>query len=265
VGLSREGGVSDDPFLSVVIPVFEGEHVVRATIEAVQAHAARRGWPIEIVVGYARGNDRTGEILDEACSDYDNVSIVDTTDHFGKGGAVRGAMARTRGSVRCFIDADSGVSFDQVDRALELLAGYDIVIGSRYVPGGSPGRRSLGRIMLSRGGNLLMRAFLRLPFADTRAPLKVYRGEVADCLFPMLRLEGFGFDTELLFLARKLDLRVLEFPVRWESGDETTVKIHRDAVRSLLELLEIKWHWVRGGYDVRGSPEKRSDQSRRTA
>lgn len=257
--------MSDDPFLSVVIPVFEGEHVVRATIEAVQAHAALRGWPIEIVVGYARGNDRTGEILDEACSDFDNVSMVDTTDHFGKGGAVRGAMARTRGSVRCFIDADSGVSFDQVDRALELIADYDIVIGSRYVPGGSPGRRSLGRIMLSRGGNLLMRTFLRLPFADTRAPLKVYRGDVADRLFPMLRLDGFGFDTELLFLARKLDLRVLEFPVRWESGDETTVRIHLDAVRSLLELLEIKWQWVRGGYDVHASHEKRSDPSRPTA
>jgi glycosyltransferase involved in cell wall biosynthesis len=228
--------VSDDPFLSVVIPVFEGEHVVRATIEAVQAHAALRRWPIEIVVGYARGNDRTCEILDEACSDYENVSMVDTTDHFGKGGAVRGAMGRTRGSVRCFVDADSGVPFDQVDRALELVADYDIVIGSRYVPGGSPGRRS-------RGGNLL-------------------RGDVTDRLFPMLRLDGFGIDTELLFLARKLDLRVLEFPVRWESGDETTVKIHHDAVRSLLELLEIKWHWVRGGYDVHASPEKRSDPSR---
>ena len=77
--------MSDDPFLSVVIPVFEGENVVRATIYAVKSHAALRRWPIEIVVGFARGNDRTGEILDEAFSDYDNVSIVDTTDHFGKG------------------------------------------------------------------------------------------------------------------------------------------------------------------------------------
>lgn len=257
--------MNEQPFLSVVIPVFEGERVVRSTIDAVEAHATLRGWPIEIVVGYTRGVDRTGEILDQACRDYPNVSVVDTTEHFGKGGAVRGAMARTTGRVRCFIDADSGVSFDQIDRALELVAEYDIVMGSRYIPGGSAGRRSFGRVVMSRGGNLLMRVFLGLPFADTRAPLKVYRGDVADRLFPMLRLDGFGFDTELLFLAGKLGFRVLEVPVRWESGGETTVRIRRDAVRSVLELFQIKWHWIRGSYPVSASSKGRSDASQRAA
>lgn len=237
-----------EPFLSVVIPVFEGERVIRRTIDAVEEHAARRGWSIEIVVGFSRGRDQTTEILRQACADYENLTVVDTTAHHGKGGAVKGAMARTRGKVRCFIDADNGASFDQIDAALELLDGDDIAIGSRYIPRGSAGKRTISRTILSRGGNLLIRLLLGLRYSDTRAPLKVYRGAVADRLFPALRLSGFGFDSELLFLAEKLGYRIVEFPVRWESGGETTVRVRRDAVRSIAELLQVRWFWWRGRY-----------------
>ena len=239
----------DRPFLSIVIPVYEGERVIRRTIDSVQDHAAKLGWPIEIVVGFSRGRDRTADVLSGVCRDWANVAVVDTTEHFGKGGAVRLAMGRTSGRFRCFVDADAGVSFDQVERALELVDDYDIVVGSRYMVGGSAGRRSPGRIVLSRGGNLLMRLFLGLRFADTRAPLKVYRGEVADRLFPALRLDGFGFDTELLFVAGRLGYRIAEFPVRWTPGETSSVRIPRDAVRSIVELLRIRWYWLSGVYD----------------
>lgn len=243
----------DQPFLSVVIPVFEGEDVIPGTIEAVKAHAAERGWPIEIVVGFSEGRDGTRRVLEELTREHSELSIVDTTAHFGKGGAVRGAMARTNGRARCFIDADNGASFDQVDRGLELLAEHDIAVGSRYIEGGSAARRTLARALLSRGGNLLMRVVLGLRGTDTRAPLKVYRGDVADRLFPLLRLSGFGFDSELLFLARKLGYRTVEFPVHWESGDRTSVKLPRDAIRSIVELFQIRWNWLAGTYGRRGS------------
>jgi dolichyl-phosphate beta-glucosyltransferase len=253
--------VSEGPFLSVVIPAFEGERVIRQTIDAVQRHAAKRGWAIEIVVGFSRGRDRTEEVLAAARSDYSNMTVVDTTAEFGKGGAVRGAMAATRGRVRCFIDADGGVSFDQIDGALELLKQYDIAVGSRYMPGGSAGRRPLARVVLSRGGNLLMRLVLGLRSTDTRAPLKVYRGAVADRLFPALRLNGFGFDSEFLFLAGKLGYRIVEFPVEWKSGESSSVRVRRDAVRSIFELFEIRWWWLSGHYAALGT--RTSQQLRR--
>lgn len=240
--------MSERPFLSVVIPVFEGESVIRPTIDAVQEHARSRGWSVEIVVGYSRGSDRTHEVLEQARAAYGNVFVVDTTDAFGKGGAVREAMRRANGALRCFIDADNGASFDQIDTAIELVEGAAIVIGSRYTSGGSAGRRSLPRTLLSRGGNLLFRLLLGLRFADTRAPLKLYRGDVAARLFPALRLNGFGFDTELLFLAEKLGYRVVEFPVRWEAGPETTIRVPRDAVRSIAEIAQVRWNWLRGTY-----------------
>ncbi|HSK15291.1 MAG TPA: glycosyltransferase [Gaiellaceae bacterium] len=244
--------MADGPFLSVVIPVFEGEDIIRGTVEAVKAHASKRGWPIEIVVGFSEGRDGTRRVLAELAGEHSEMRIVDTTAQFGKGGAVRGAMAETRGRARCFIDADNGASFDQVDRGLELLEEHDIAVGSRYVEGGSAGRRTLGRSFLSRGGNLLIRVALGLRGTDTRAPLKVYRGDVADRLFPLLRLNGFGFDSELLFLARKLGYRTVEFPVRWESGERTSVRVPRDAIRSIAELFQIRWHWLVGSYGRRG-------------
>jgi dolichyl-phosphate beta-glucosyltransferase len=253
--------VSEAPFLSVVIPVFEGECVIRETIDAVQRHAAERGWAIEIVVGFSRGRDRTEDVLAAAGSDYPNMTVVDTTAQFGKGGAVRGAMAATGGRLRCFIDADSGVSFDQIDGALELLEQYDIAVGSRYMPGGSAGRRPLPRVVLSRGGNLLMRLVLGLRCTDTRAPLKVYRGAVADRIFPALRLDGFGFDSEFVFLAGKLGYRIVEFPVDWESGKSSSVRVPRDAVRSIFELFAIRWWWYSGRYAALGT--RTSQQGRR--
>jgi dolichyl-phosphate beta-glucosyltransferase len=242
--------VTPAPDISVVIPVFEGAGVIRGTIDAVQRHASSRGWTVEIVVGLSHGRDRTEEVLAQAQRDYANVSVLDTSASFGKGGAVRGGMLRATGAIRCFIDADNGVSFDQVDSALDLLGGSDVVIGSRYTTGGSAGRRTLPRIVLSRLGNVLFRVMLGLRFTDTRAPLKVFRGDVAERLFLASRLDGFGFDTEVLFLARKLGYRVVECPVTWQSGDASTVNVPRDAVRSVVELVQVRWHWLRGTYEA---------------
>jgi len=255
--------MTKSPFLSLVIPAFHAERVIRGTIDSVQEHAARRKWEIEIVVGFSRGRDATREVLELARRDYENVSVVDTPQH-GKGAAIRAAMAAASGRIRCFIDADNAAPFEQIDRALPLLDKYDMVIGSRYVAGGSAGDRSLPRVLLSRGGNLLFQLVLGLRFADTRAPLKVYRSETADRLFPALRLNGFGFDTELLFLAQRLGYRIVEFPVRWESGDESTVRVPRDAIRSLVELFQIRWHWWRGSYRE-ALHEASSEAARRTA
>jgi glycosyltransferase involved in cell wall biosynthesis len=237
--------------LTIVIPVFEGEHVVAETIDAVRAHATRRGWDVEILVGYSRGRDRTWEVLGSVTARCPDVRVIDTTARFGKGGAVRTLMLLGHGDVRCFIDADNGVSFDQIDAALALLEDCDLVIGSRYIAGGDPGRRSLVRTALSRGGSVLMRVFLGLRYADTRAPLKVFRGPVAVELFSKLRLDSFGFDSELLFLADRHGYRVRELPVRYEPFDETTVHVPAVALRSIMELVEIRWNWVLGRYGDR--------------
>jgi glycosyltransferase involved in cell wall biosynthesis len=239
---------SGQPFLSVVIPVYRGEKVIRQTIEAVERHASRRGWEIEIIVAVSESGDRTRELAEAAMATYSNVVVLDATAQFGKGGAVKSGMAVARGKICCFIDADNAVSFEQIDRALPRLGRYDIVIGSRYVTGGDPGRRSMARTAVSRGGNLLMQLVLGMPYADTRAPLKLFRKDVAKRLFAASRLRGFGFDSEILFLAGRFGYTVDELPVRWAPFEESTVDIRVEVVRSLWELLQIRWNWLRGRY-----------------
>lgn len=237
-----------EPFLSVVIPVYRGERVLRGTIDAVEAHAASRGWEIEVIVAASGGRDATWAVAQEAAETYPNVVVLNASAEFGKGGAIKAGMEVTRGRLCCFVDADNGVSFDQIDAMLPLLATYDVVIGSRYVAGGDAGRRSVARTVVSRGGNLLMKLVLGLGYADTRAPLKAYRRDVAKRLFAASRLRGFGFDTEILYLAGRLGYLVREVPVTWNAFEETTVDVRVEVFRSLFELLQIRWYALRGLY-----------------
>jgi dolichyl-phosphate beta-glucosyltransferase len=236
------------PFLTVVIPVYQGEKVIEDTVDAVQRHARLREWPVEIVLAASQSSDRTLELSREAAATFENVVLLDTTQQFGKGGAVKAGMIAARGEVCCFVDADNAVSFEQIDNAIPLLERYDIVIGSRYVPGGDPGRRSLSRTIVSRGGNVLMRLILGLPYADTRAPLKVFRTPVAKRLFSNSQLLGFGFDSEILFLAKRFGYSVYELPVSWQPFTESTVNVRVEVIRSIAELFQIRWNWLRRRY-----------------
>jgi dolichyl-phosphate beta-glucosyltransferase len=239
---------SQTPFLTVVIPVYQGEKVIETTVDAVRRHARVRGWPIEIVLAASQSSDRTLELARGAAATFENVVLLDTTEQLGKGEAVRAGISAARGEVCCFIDADNAVSFEQIDNAIPLLERYDIVIGSRYVSGGDPGRRSLSRTIVSRGGNVLMKLILGLPYADTRAPLKVFRGPVAKRLFLNSQLRGFGFDSEILFLAKRFGYSVHELPVSWQPFTESTVNVRVEVIRSIAELIQIRWNWLSGRY-----------------
>jgi dolichyl-phosphate beta-glucosyltransferase len=239
--------VSDAPSLSVVISAYGSASFIWSTLEAVTRHLAERDWDAEVLPVVDR-NELVAVLVDDFASKHPVVRPVFIDNAAGKGRAIQQGMAKARGEYRCFIDADNGVSFGQIDGAFELIDRYDIVIGSRYMEGGVHGKRTLSKTIMSRGGNLLFRLILGLDYTDTRAPMKLYRGSVADALFPKLRLRGFGFDTELLFLAKRLGFTVREYPVSWNAGDESTVNFRRDAIVSILELFQVRWYWLTGRY-----------------
>jgi dolichyl-phosphate beta-glucosyltransferase len=210
-------------------------------------HLRDWGWSGEVLPVVDR-NQPVAAIVDEVAERHTEVRPVPIDARLGKGGAIQRGMASATGEFRCFIDADNGVSFEQIDGAFELIDRYDIVIGSRYTEGGSHGKRPLAKTIMSRGGNLLFRLILGLDYTDTRAPMKLYREHVAEELFPRLRLPGFGFDTELLFLAKKFGYSVSEYPVSWEEGRTSSVSFRRDAILSILELFQVRWYWLTGSY-----------------
>lgn len=238
----------EQSYLSVAIAGWKAADFINATIEAIEAFEKKQGYGVEIVIVCMQAGDNTYELVQEKMKTNSNVKAIVLPDRVGKGKAIQLAMAEATGRYRCFIDADMGVSIDQVEGALALIDKYDVVIGSRYMKGGEHSRRSLARTIVSRGGNMMFWLVLGLHYTDTRAPMKLYRAEVAKMLFPKLQLPGFGFDTELLFLARKFGYSVAEYPVHWEATEESTVDIKDDAIRSILELFQVRWYWLRGYY-----------------
>jgi dolichyl-phosphate beta-glucosyltransferase len=239
--------MSKSPYLSVVISAYGSAMLIQSTLEAVTRHLDEKGWESEVLPVVDR-HEPVAALIGEFAGKHRGVRPILIDYPPGKGRAIQRGMAEARGENRCFIDADNGVSFEQIDGALRLIDRYDIVIGSRYMEGGRHGKRALSKTIMSRGGNLLFRLLLGLDYTDTRAPMKLYRGKVADDLFPRLRLAGFGFDTELLFLAKRLGYTVCEYPVTWEPGDESTVNFRRDAIVSILELFQVRWYWLMRRY-----------------
>jgi glycosyltransferase involved in cell wall biosynthesis len=177
------------------------------------------------------------------------IDLLSLGRNQGKGRALRSALARCSGDAVCFIDGDLPYSLDHLHVIDRELAENHIVIGSRVLAEGHGG--SMSRRFYGSAFNLLVRTTLGLPFRDTQAGLKGLRREVAEHLFGLQRIDGFGFDAELLFLARKFGYRVTEIPAWLSPTHSYTASLRRlvvDASRMLREVAEIRRNDLVGLY-----------------
>jgi len=237
-----------DKRLSVVIPAFREAERIAETVTQVRAELAPALDPgdLEVVVV----DDGSGDGTAEAAASADLV--VALAHNRGKGAAVRSGMLAASGRSRVFTDADLSYAPAQIVRVLEELeAGWDLVVGNRYhhqtnttVPT-STVRNIGGRLI-----NAATRVVLRHRFDDTQCGLKGFRSDVAEVLFSQSMVDGFAFDVELLMLADRYDLSVLEVPVELENSGRSTVRVARDASRLLLDLARIRVDMGRGRYEA---------------
>ena len=194
---------------------------------------------VEEAIGFSNGNP--------------NIRILRNPGNRGKGFSVRHGMLEARGEIVLFTDADLSTPIEEADKLLMALRerDYDAAIGSRGMD------RSLIEVHQSafreEAGNLfnrLVRRIAGLEFSDTQCGFKAFRRERTAIIFEQQRIESFGFDPEILFLAKRHGLRVAEIPVRWSHNSATKVNVIRDGIRMFLELLVIRWNSVRGLYPV---------------
>ena len=235
------------PYLSVVIPAFNEEGRIGATLQAVGARLDRAPYEFEIVVVNDGSRDRTAEAARAARPD---VRLLTNEINRGKGYTVRRGVAEARGQIILFSDADLSTPIEKIDNFLPRLeAGADIVIGSRALPESRIERRqNIVREMAGRTFNRLLRFLVSVPFRDTQCGFKAFGRAAARQVFARQRIEGWGFDAELMVIARRLGLRVEEVPVRWVNSPDSRLRIWRDAPRMLLDLLRIRWNDLRGRY-----------------
>jgi dolichyl-phosphate beta-glucosyltransferase len=178
---------------------------------------------------------------------------VENHSNRGKGYSVANGMMNSRGDVVVFSDADLSSPIEEMPKLLDALAaGADIAIGSRWLDAGLQTRRqSLHRQLFGRIFNLLLRVILGLKFKDTQCGFKAFTRRAVRKVVPLQRIERWGFDPELLFLARKFECRVEEVPVLWAHQGGSRLHPFVDGMHMFQEMMRIRWYDLTGRYDGR--------------
>lgn len=238
--------------LAVILPVWNEATVIVRSIEAVVVFS-RTHPEYDFTFVDDGSDDGTAAILTERLSAAadGNLSLIAHSTHRGKGLAVRSALASCDAECVCFIDGDLAYSLDQLILLESALESADIVIGNRFVDRASASNPPPLRQVLSQCFNRLVRSVLHLPHSDTQAGFKGFRAPVARHLFGLQRIEGLGFDAELLFLARKFGYTVAEMPV--QVGPEhryktSSRKLLRNSLLMLIDVLGVCWNDLAARY-----------------
>jgi dolichyl-phosphate beta-glucosyltransferase len=238
---------------SIVIPAYNESKRLPATLDRVLAYVRQQGWDAEVIVVNDGSRDNTAEIVRSMAQKNPALRLVDNLGNHGKGFSVRNGILNSRGDIVLFTDADLSAPIEEMPKLLQSLAsGADIAIGSRWLRAElQTQRQSLHRQLFGRVFNLFLRATLGLQFKDTQCGFKAFTRRAAQKILPLQRIERWGFDPEILFLARQFGFRVDEVPVRWGHDGGTRINPLLDGARMCQEMLRIRWYSITGKYDGR--------------
>jgi len=248
-------------FLSIVIPAYNEAKRLPRTLERVHAYLrdAVKRWQVEmddveVIVVDDGSTDGTSELAKTFSDRFPNFQVLRHSPNRGKGYAVKRGMLTARGRFRLFSDADLSTPIDEIDKMLPLLLSgeADIAIASRGLPQSQLlVRQTWYREMLGRLFNLVVQALATPGIWDTQCGFKLFRGDVAERLFKLQTLDGFAFDVEVLYLARKFRYRIAEVPVRWLNDPNTKVQTLKHGMQMLRDLLVIRLNDLKGRYAER--------------
>jgi len=235
---------------SIILPAYNESARIAATLDKILAHGTQRGWNLEVIVVNDGSTDGTAEIVRSYAAKHPALRLLENPGNRGKGYSVRNGMLHAKGDILLFSDADLSSPIEEADKLFAAIAkGADIAIGSRWVdPRLQIRRQPLHRRLFGRIFNLLLRGILGLQFKDTQCGFKAFTRSSAQTIFPLQKIERWGFDPELLYLAAKFGYNVSEVPVAWSHREGTRIHPLRDGIRMFGELLRIRWYALTGNY-----------------
>jgi dolichyl-phosphate beta-glucosyltransferase len=240
----------DPATYSIILPAYNESARIAATLDKILAHATERGWNLEVIVVDDGSNDSTADIVREYARKHAVMRLLENPGNRGKGYSVRNGMLHAKGEILLFSDADLSSPIEEADPLFAAMGeGADIAIGSRWVDRRLQIRRQpLYRRLFGRIFNLALRIILGLQFKDTQCGFKAFTRRSAQTIFPLQKIERWGFDPELLYLATKFGFVVREVPVAWSHREGTRIHPLRDGIRMFGELLRIRWYALKGNY-----------------
>jgi dolichyl-phosphate beta-glucosyltransferase len=235
---------------SIVLPAYNESARIGYSLERILAHVAARGWEAEVIVVNDGSTDSTAQIVTGLARHNPLLRLIENPGNRGKGYSVRNGMLRARGDILLFSDADLSSPIEEAGKLFAAIsAGADIAIGSRWLqPELQTQRQPLRRQFFSRIFNLALRTILGLNFKDTQCGFKAFTRQAAQAIFPLQKIERWGFDPEVLYLARRLGFSIKEVPVLWSHREGTRINPLRDGIRMFGEVLKIRWNAICGKY-----------------
>jgi dolichyl-phosphate beta-glucosyltransferase len=233
---------SSGVMLSVVIPAFNEERRIGESLKKIMAFLGAQPYRSEIIVADDGSRDGTVALCENTLKNFSHKIIRNTENH-GKGFVVRQGMMLGDGEYLLFTDADLSTPIEEVTGFIAALQqGYDVVIGSRDLETSKVEiHQNLLREGMGKAFNLFARAMSFKGIADSQCGFKCFKREVARDLFGRQKLDGFSFDAEILYLAQKRKYRILEAPVVWRNSFQSRVKLLRDPLNMLIDLMRIRW------------------------
>lgn len=236
---------------SVIIPAYNERERIRTTLDRVLAYLAEKQWHAEIVVVNDGSRDDTAEIVRQYAQKHPSVRLIENPGNRGKGYSVRNGVLHALGNVLLFSDADlSSPIYEAPKLFAEIDKGADIAIGSRWVNSAlQTEKQSVLRQVLGRMYNILLRLVLGLRYRDTQCGFKAFTKEAALAVFSRQKIERWGFDPEILYLARKFDFKVSEVPVEWAHDNRSKINPIADGIKMFVEMLRVRWNDITGRYE----------------
>ena len=235
--------------LSIIIPSFNEELRLPRTLELIASYIKASNRRTEVLVVDDGSTDRTAEVAASFAERVADLRVLKNGTNRGKGYSVRHGMQEARGETVLFTDADLSAPIEEADKLLAALPQYDVAIGSRamnreLIEVHESAFREFAGIIFNR----IVRIVLWLPFVDTQCGFKAFRREPCRIIFDQQRIERFGFDPELLYLARHHGLKATEIPVRWSHSPATKINMLRDSLLMFVDVFTIRGNALLGRY-----------------
>lgn len=236
--------------LSVIIPAYNEEHRIKGTLEAVYAYLSRQDYSWETIIVSDGSSDKTVETVAEFIGDKPEFNLIANTKNHGKGFVVRQGMLQAQGDFRLFTDADNSTSIEQIEKFWPFFEkDYGIVIGSIETPGAVINEHAQWyRRLLGKWSKYLIRIVAGLwEIRDTQRGFKCFTAKAARDVFSRAKIDRFGFDIEILALAKKMGYKIKEIPIVWNNAGDSKVSL-KSYFGVLRDLFKIRFNLCFNAY-----------------
>lgn len=246
------------PYLSVIVPAYREADRIGKNLLEIENYLSAKDYAYEILVITDGSPDNTPEVARSFADKVKNLRVIENKENHGKGYVVRQGLLEAKGELRLFLDADGSTSITHLDAFIPEFKnnGFDLVIGSRDIEGAFVQiHQPKYREVMGNMGNWAIRLVLGLwSYPDTQCGFKMLNAKAAEAVASRMVVDRFGFDFELIILAKKLGFKIKQMPVRWmnEEGSSVGLTGPNGFIQVLIDLFKTKGRLLSGKYNLKG-------------